>query len=483
MINLVKNELNKIFHKKGLYILLVLVLGLSFSSFLISNFTPDSDDGAYIEAQYKYYEENLSEYDLSNREELRMYADDYAIYKELELKLDYPDSFGPEYYYIENTIAPVLTSMYYAKFVTENEIEYNTYKELYDSYVLKLKNFDWKGDLEQERKEYLEEKKSLKMALNHEEVDADEVKKQIETLDIQISGVDYRLKYNIPYANTDESNIIGDYVTDGIAYVNLDKDESLYKTKDELISKRLVEERYKVAKYKLENGIIEKSNTTLLKDIILYMFEEIDMIILIGMFIIIASSIADEFNKGTIKQLLVKPFTRSEILVSKILACIIATIAFSVIYLGVYTILYCWDYNDLGVLFRNHVLYDFAKQEVVEINFFVYCLLKLVTILPQYFIIFFFTLLVCIITTNAVGSMAAGIGLMMGAEMVTYYLSDKILAYLPFGCWNFSPYLFGGFSLNKYASLPLAIVVCGITLILLIGLSFIIFKRKDIKNQ
>ena len=151
MINLVKNELNKIFHKKGLYILLVLVLGLSFSSFLISNFTPDSDDGAYIEVQYKYYEEHLSEYDLSNREELRMYADDYAIYKELELKLDYPDSFGPEYYYIENTIGPVLTSMYYAKFVTENEIEYNTYKELYDSYVLKLKNFDWKGDLEQER--------------------------------------------------------------------------------------------------------------------------------------------------------------------------------------------------------------------------------------------------------------------------------------------------------------------------------------------
>ena len=165
---------------------------------MISNFTPDSDDSAYIEAQYKYYEEHLSEYDLSNREELRMYADDYAIYKELELKLDYPDSFGPEYYYIENTIGPVLTSMYYAKFVTENEIEYNTYKELYDSYVLKLKNFDWKGDLEQERNEYLEEKKSLKMALNHEEVDADEVKKQIEALDIQISGVDYRLKYNIP---------------------------------------------------------------------------------------------------------------------------------------------------------------------------------------------------------------------------------------------------------------------------------------------
>ena len=64
-------------------------------------------------------------------------------------------------------------------FVTENEIEYNTYKELYDSYVLKLKNFDWKGDLEQERKEYLEEKKSLKMALNHEEVDADEISKYL----------------------------------------------------------------------------------------------------------------------------------------------------------------------------------------------------------------------------------------------------------------------------------------------------------------
>ena len=43
--------------------------------------------------------------------------------------------------------------------------------------------------------------------------------------------------------------------------------------------------------------------------------------------------------------------------------------------------------------------------------------------------------------------MAAGIGLMMGAEMVTYYLSDKILAYLPFGCWNFSTYLFSFLSI------------------------------------
>ena len=97
MINLVKNELNKIFHKKGLYILLILVLGITFVSFLISKFTPEYDDSAYIEVQYKDYEEHLSEYDLSNREELRMYADDYAIYKELELKLDYPDSWGPEY--------------------------------------------------------------------------------------------------------------------------------------------------------------------------------------------------------------------------------------------------------------------------------------------------------------------------------------------------------------------------------------------------
>lgn len=483
MINLVKNELNKIFHKKGLYILLIIVLSISFGSFLINMLVLEEDDSIYLKGQYDAFKDNLSEYDLSNRQELKLYAEDYAIYKEIELKLEYPDILSPEYYYIENTIGPVLTSMYYAKFVTENEIEYNTYKELYDSYVLKLKNFDWKGDLEQERKEYLEEKKSLKMALKGENIDKDEIKKQVETLDVQISGIDYRLKYNIPYANTDESNVVSDYVSDGIAYVNLVKDESLYKEKDEISSKRMVEERYKVAKYKLENGILEKEEEVFLKDLILYKFQEIDMIILIGMFIIIASSIADEFNKGTIKQLLVKPFTRSEILVSKIFASIIATIIFSVIYICFNTILYCCNYNDFGVLFRNYILYDFAKQEVVEINFFVYCLLKLVTILPQYFIIFFFTLLVCIITTNAIGSMAAGLGLIMGSEMVSYYLSDKIIAYLPFGCWDFSPYLYGGFSLNKYASLPLAIVVCGITLILLISLSFIIFKRKDIKNQ
>lgn len=483
MISLIKNELKKIYHKKGLRILLILVLGITFASFLISKFTPESEDGVFLERQYEYYEETLKEYDLNDYNELKLYAEDYAIYKELELKLEYPDTTSPEYYYIGNTISPVLSNMYYAKFVTKNDTEYNSYKELYDTYVLKLKNFDWKADLNQEKQMYIEEKNALRLTLNEENVDVDGIKDQIEVLDIQISGIDYRLKYNIPYANTENSRLISDYVTDGSIYVTLEEDESLYKEKQDVVSKRAVEEKYKVALYKLENGMLEEMEEFDLSSAILYMFEEIDMIILIGMFIIIASAIADEFNKGTIKQLLVKPFTRNEILLSKILACMIATIIFSAIYFGVYTILYCWDYNDFGILFRDYILYDFAKHEVIEINFVLYCLIKLVAILPQYFIIFFFTLLVCVVTTNAVGSMAAGFGLMLGAEMVSYYLSDKLIAYLPFGCWNLSSYLFGGFSLNKYASLPLSLFVCFVTLVILIGLSFIIFKRKDIKNQ
>lgn len=485
MINLIKNELNKIFHKKGLFIIGVIAFIFPFISFIMTLLTPsyDSEDEEAIKSQYNICKDLLEDYNLNDINEVKEYAEYYAHCETLKLQLDYADFESPEHYFIGNDIEPVLMNMYYAKFVTKNQYEYDIHYEDYQKLLLKLENFDWKDELEKEKQQYLEEKKVLESSLNGSNINADDIKLQIKILDVNISAVDYRLEYEIPYAQSEASMMIEEYVTNGVSYFTLEADKSIEEDKNLLQQYRLVKEDYEVYKYKLENGIIEGSTRSDLSMVILSMFNYPDMVILLAMFIIISSVIADEFNNGTIKQLLIKPFTRNEILISKILASFVATMIFALGYFAIYIFFYCWSYEDFGILLSNYIVYDFSSEKILSLHFIVYCLINLISILPQYLIIFFFAFFACVLTTNSAAPMTAGMGLVIGAEMVSYYLSDKVLAYLPFGCWDFSTYLFGGFSLNKYASLPLSLIVCFITLVVLIALSFLIFKRKDIKNQ
>ena len=116
-------------------------------------------------------------------------------------------------------------------------------------------------------------------------------------------------------------------------------------------------------------------------------------------------------------------------------------------------------------------------------NILLYCLLNVIALLPQYLIIFALALFVGVLSTNAIGSMCSGFGLLFFMGMIDLILNDKVRAILPMYCWNFTPYLFGGLSMNPYASFGTSIIVCSITFVLLIFGCFYFFNRKDIKNQ
>ena len=77
MINLIKNELFKIIHKPGLYIL----LAFSLSSIVLNCFIASYDDYGTVGVIYYYegLEENLKDYDLSDPAELNYYIGDKTI--------------------------------------------------------------------------------------------------------------------------------------------------------------------------------------------------------------------------------------------------------------------------------------------------------------------------------------------------------------------------------------------------------------------
>jgi ABC-2 type transport system permease protein len=230
-------------------------------------------------------------------------------------------------------------------------------------------------------------------------------------------------------------------------------------------------------------GILEKEEEVFLKDLILYKFQEIDMIILIGMFIIIASSIADEFNKGTIKQLLVKPHSRSKILLSKMIASLIAILAFIIVYNSIFILANCYEYSDFTSIFGTNAVYDFNLGKVKEISVLGHCLYGFISVLPAYLIIFALVVFIGTLTTSTIATVTGAFGIYTCADIFGLWLKPKVLSYIPFACWDLSSFMFGRLSSNAYASFGKSLAVDIITILVLLVLSYILFNKKEVKNQ
>jgi len=203
--------------------------------------------------------------------------------------------------------------------------------------------------------------------------------------------------------------------------------------------------------------------------LLVYKFEDFNLIILIAMVIVLGGIVADEFNKGTIKQLLVRPHSRIKILFSKMIAGMIVILGFVVFFdlisVGYSLILYKFDINTFSLPI---VVYDFSTRSVVEYSTLKYCFVNLLAILPEYIIIFLFMIFLGCATLNSVLTTIGGMALPLGVMIFGDSLSDKIQAISPLNCWDLSSFLFGGISYNQYATLGKSISVCIITMVVLL---------------
>ena len=87
MINLIKNELIKIFNKKGIYI-----VGIISLLFLALSVVIYSADGVVEEEFIDVIEENLNNYDLNNVDELGWYVEDLSLVETNKISSKYPNT-------------------------------------------------------------------------------------------------------------------------------------------------------------------------------------------------------------------------------------------------------------------------------------------------------------------------------------------------------------------------------------------------------
>ncbi len=479
MINLIRNELTKILSKKAIWVYSLIIFVLVFGMSVLTKSLADDGNPRFTQSYIDSLEEGLDSHDLSTDYGLEMYIGDRVIIDSNKLGLEYAYD-SPEYYYIQETIQPLIQEKYTLEFKNKDLEAVKLVQADIDKEVNKLKNFDWKNQILQEKEMINQSIKDVELLLSTDK-DNKDYQNMLEELKIELWCLNYRLDNGVAYSYSNKSYLVNDYKDYSIKYLTVIKDESKIKDKKDVIANREVISNYEVSKYKLENGMAEENS-----DMINYITSSmayIDGFIIIAIIIIVGSIVAEEFNKGTIKQLLTKPFSRSKILTSKIVAALIVSIIFIVLYEIVFVLANCYEYSDFTTIFSNSAVYDFNLGKVREISVLGMGVNGLLAVMPAYLIIFAIVMFMGTLSTSTVAAMCTGFGVYFFYDLINMLLSSKILAYVPFYTWDLSSYLYGGLNSNVYASLGKSLVIDIVTILVLIVGAYIIFSRKEIKNQ
>lgn len=289
-----------------------------------------------------------------------------------------------------------------------------------------------------------------------------------------------RIDKNIPYGN----NFLNDAIDVRINTVGMDRNlnEPNMSYQDKVSKQKMIEES-EIAKYILETKQdVEKQAS--LRGILLNVFDEYSIFIIIFIIMIAGGIVSSEFEKGTVKMLLVKPYKRGKILLAKyivsllmILFIFVITVVFQVIVGGV-----VFGFDSLSI---PAVVYNFNTNSMVTYNMFEYVLIIAVNKLPIYVLLTTLSFALSSIFANTVIAVVLPIlGNVASAvinQLASVY-SIRELAVFPTLNWDFSQFLFGRLPAYEFTSLGFAVCVCVVYWAIMVSVAWIAFRKREIKN-
>lgn len=289
-----------------------------------------------------------------------------------------------------------------------------------------------------------------------------------------------RIDKNIPYGN----NFLNDAIDVRINTVGMDRNlnEPNMSYQDKVSKQKMIEES-EIAKYILETKQdVEKQAN--LRGVLLNVFDEYSIFIIIFITMIAGGIVSSEFEKGTVKMLLVKPYKRGKILLAKyivsllmILFIFVITVVFQVIVGGV-----VFGFDSLSI---PAVVYNFNTNSVVTYNMFEYVLIIAVNKLPIYVLLTTLSFALSSIFANTVIAVVLPIlGNVASAvinQLASVY-SIRELAVFPTLNWDFSQFLFGRLPAYEFTSLGFAVCVCVVYWAIMVSVAWIAFRKREIKN-
>lgn len=477
MINLIRNELKKITKKKVIYIMFFVTLAFMILINIVGKKFQSTSYVIYDDESMNYYKEQLTpELEESDPD---YYADCKSMYDSYELAKKY-DEDSWQRQIISQRIQPSLKIMYLEK----SGETYENAKAKYDKVVEALEKNDWKYFVQQDLDET-----NLQILMTDESAS-----NQLESLKDTKQALEWRLEKNISYDNSDLNSYLQCWLSARDSIRQYKDNKSPSQTEKVYHQQDVATEA--IARYAIENGIdgtISNQGNSNLKYGLAYSakselfdaFSGYSLFITILIIIVAGTIVSEEFNKGTIKLLLVRPYSRVKILLSKYITCLIVLIC-SIIFVALMQtvvggIVYGFD------SYKNPtVMYNYATNSLNVVSMTGALATMAVAILPK--LILLMTLaftLSTVITSTPVAIAIPLLGSMVESiinQLAIMYEKANFLKYFVTPNWDFTQYLYGALPQMKGITVGFSVCICLAYFIVMMALSIWNFKKKNIKN-
>lgn len=483
MINLIKNELTKIFKKKSIYITLLVILGFIILTNCIYKYFYNNSTSYYSDNYIDYAKQEISKLDPNNPSDTNTYISLKTEIDVYELAKKYnQDDWQAQI--VNNNVAAYInernTYLYGEGKDAEKVEEVN--KKI-EEVIGKLDNNDWKYFANEEVNKLEENLKTLEEQKSNTEdkQELDELNQSIELAKIDLEAARYRVDKDIKYGNDYLNTVLDDYQNESKSLVSYKKDEKLSFKEQKEYNQSL--ENKEVSRYIIENKQnVNKDNDV--RGILKNFFNEYGLFIIVLVVMIAGTIVSEEFNKGTIKLLLVKPYSRNKILFAKFITVLImivfAFVSIILMELIVGSIIFGTSSLNVPV-----VQYNFNTHVLEQMSIFKYLGLNVLAQLPIVLLLATLAFSFSTLFTNSAVSIALPLlGYMSSSTinvLATHY-NVKFIKYFVTPNWDFSQYLFGGLPMMEGMTRNFSIIICLIYFVIMIVTTFTVFKRKNIKN-
>ena len=416
--NLVKNELIKIFKKKTIYITMVVIFLLLIFMNCMFKYANSGSEYDYYLYNENYINSLRGELETLNPEKSTDVTTYINLLSEIQLSEMMEQHKDAEWKLaiINERIAPYITERNTYQYGAEkNEVQVQEINQEIDALLAKIDENDWKYFAREDlakAEQQIEELNAQKEQTEDKAV-LENIETELNSVQMEKEIAEIRLNKEIPYGTDYLNRAISNLQTASSSLAN-------YKNIDELTYLEKLEynsylEEQAESRYILETGR-DIHNTNTLKGILENFYSQFGIFLIVVVVMIAGTIVSEEFNKGTIKLLLVKPYTRNKILMAKAITTL-TMIIFIIVVTLVMQILIGGIIFGFDSLSEPVVAYNFNTNTMEEMNIFANLGVQTLTQLPMIILLAtlafaistLFTNSTLAITISLLGYMAASI--------------------------------------------------------------------------
>ena len=455
MSNLVKNELIKIFKKKTIYIaMLVIFLLLIFMNcmFKYANGGSEYDYYLYNENYINSLKADLETLNPEKPSDVTVYIDLLSEIQLSEMMEQHKDAEW-KLAIINERIAPYITERNTYQYGAEkNEAQVEEINQEIDALLAKLDENDWKYFAREDlakAEQQIEELNAQKEQTEDKAV-LENIETELNNAQMEKEIAEIRLNKEIPY---------------GTNYLN-----------------RAISDQAE-SRYILETGR-DIHNTNTLKGILENFYSQFGIFLIVVVVMIAGTIVSEEFNKGTIKLLLVKPYTRNKILMAKAITTLIMMIFIIVVTLAMQMLIggIIFGFDSLS---EPVVAYNFHTNTMEEMNIFANLGVQTLTQLPMIILLATLAFAISALFTNSTLAIAISLLGFMSASIINQLAIGYDLQFMKYFVtmnWDLSIYANGALPYMEGMNMTMSIIICVVYFLIMMIPTFIVFKKRNIKN-